>query len=476
MNRISRRDFLKKASASGIGIGIDALFGCWVDVASAQMVRPNAKRRGKMFEVGEGVVDITPPLGIELAGFHRAQGNERVITGIRQSPNIRALTLRLKDVQAAIVSLDICGVSLDFTKRVQNQVEKQVGIPAGNVRICATHTHSMPTFRYFRQWGAVSEEYMGSVEERIVQAVELAEKDLAPADMYAGKARVVNGNFNRTSETWKTDEEFTEESTDDERWLDTMLHVLHFRRGESKQDLLWYHFSAHPVCYTDENAGPDWPGLVAERVKVKDELAPSFLQGHCGDVNPGGGAPWLGEPEDTAEAICMALRHAIEQANPVKVDDIRLISMDVEVPLDIALLKEQLAQYREDPSKCAGGEWVDAGFAEDWFESASKWDLQKTSYPAPISAMKLGEVGFLFHPAELYSYYGLDVRCDSPFDNTLVVAYTDDFIGYLPDPNAYEAKEYAAVVVPKICDLPAFTPAAAQVLTAAAKELLQRAV
>ena len=68
---------------------------------------------------------------------------------------------------------------------------------------------------------------------------------------------------------------------------------------------------------------------------------------------------------------------------------------------------------------------------KDWFESASKWDVAKTSYRAPVSAMRLGEVGLVFHPAELFSYHGLAIRRDSPFANTLVVGYTNDFIGYV---------------------------------------------
>lgn len=429
-----------------------------------------------MLEAGEGFLDITPPLGIELAGFHRTGGNERVITGIRHPSFTRALVLKLKDMRVAIVSLEVCGISHDFAKRVQGRVAKRVGIPAENVRVCATHTHSMPTFRYFRQWGAVPKEYMKLVEERTVQAVELAKKELAPADLYIGKERVIGGNFNRTSTEWKTDKEFTKDSTDNERWLDTMLHVLYFRRKESQRNLLWYHFSAHPVCYTDGNAGSDWPGIVEDQVKKRDGLVPAFLQGHCGDVNPGGGEPWLGKPEDVSEAIYKALHHAQNHANMVKVENIKLVNTNVEIPLDIALLKDQLSLYREALSECTKGEWVDAGFAKDWFQSLSKWDFNKTSYVAPLCAMRLGEVGFLFHPAELYSYYGLEIRRDSPFENTLVVGYTDDLIGYLPDPNAYKSGEYAAIVVPKILDLPPFTPEAARKLTAKAKELLQKVI
>ncbi len=90
--------------------------------------------------------------------------------------------------------------------------------------------------------------------------------------------------------------------------------------------------------------------------------------------------------------------------------------------------------------------------------------------------MQLGDVGLVFHPAELYSCYGLTIRRDSPLADTLVVGYTDDIIGYLPDPNAYKAGEYSAITVPKILDLPPFTPTAARALTAASIEMLNKLV
>ena len=80
----------------------------------------------------------------------------------------------------------------------------------------------------------------------------------------------------------------------------------------------------------------------------------------------------------------------------------------------------------------------------------------------------------LFHGAELYSYYGLKIRLDSPFPATLAVGYTDDLIGYLPDSNAYKAREYAAIVVPKILDFAPFTPHAAVEFTAAATAMLKK--
>src|SRR5437879_4244428 len=135
-----------------------------------------------MLEAGEGVADITPPLGIELAGFHRPKDKERVITGIRQPCQARALALRVNKALVALISLDVCGFPRELAQRVQRQTARRTGIPAANVHLCATHTHSAPTLRFFRQWGAVSKPYKELVEQRAVQAVELAKKDLSEAD------------------------------------------------------------------------------------------------------------------------------------------------------------------------------------------------------------------------------------------------------------------------------------------------------
>ena len=429
----------------------------------------------RILRVGEGVTDITPPPGTELAGFHKPPGQERRSTGVRQPASARALFLSARGGDFAIVSLDVCGVSREFCRGVKEEIARRSSIPPDNVRIAASHTHSMPTLRYFRQWGRLPEDYARTVAGRIVEAVDLARKDLAPAELRIGKERVSGGNFNRTSKrSWKTDDLFTRESTDDERWLDTTLHALHFVRKDGHRSLVWYQFSAHPVCYTDGSAGPDWPGLVAEMVRKEQGLSPSFLQGHCGDVNPGTGDPYLGNPERVAEAVATALRKAIEKARPVRVDGIRKGSVEFQAPLDLEKHRGQLERYRKAPETCTGGEWVDAGFAREWFEVASKWDLERSTHGTPISALGLGDVGLLFHPGELYSYYGLAIRHASPFADTLVVGYADDLIGYVPDPKAYEAGEYAAIVVPKIMDLPPFRSDVGRKLTATALELLSR--
>ena len=426
------------------------------------------------FEAGEGIADITPPLGVELAGFHKPIGQERRCTGVRQTCSVRALMLRLDKTETMIVALDLLGTSAKVAEILKRQISRKTGVSDKNIRICSTHSHSTPALMFLRQWGALSPDYQKLVERRTVEAAAAAKADLASADLYFGQDRVQGGNFNRTTKTWKTDTEFTKDSTDSERWLDTMLHALYFQREKPKRNLLWYQFSAHAVCFNDTQAGPDWPGLVMNKMQARDDLQPGFLQGHCGDVNPGEGTPNLGDPEKVSEAVYRALHHATNHSELIMVDQMRIIADKIELPLDIGRLQSELATYEKDPAACTRGEWVDAPFAKDWHEDLKKWSPRKKTYSAPFSAMRLGEVAFLFHPGELYSYYGLAIQRDSPFLKTIVVGYCDDLVGYIPDPTAYEKKEYAAIVVPKLTGLPAFKPEVGRELTQAASNLLRR--
>ncbi len=423
--------------------------------------------------IGQAVVDTTPPLGIELAGFHKPPGQERRITGIRQETAARALVLRINDQLVAIVALDILTLSARFAEQVQQRVAKRTGIPATNVRVCATHSHSTPTFTFLRQWGAVPEEYQEQVCGFAVDAVEQAQQDLSAAQLHLGKSKVEGGSFNRTTPTWKTEQAFDDQSTNADRWLDTTLHLLRFVRA-GKPDVLWYHFACHPVCYQDGLAGPDWVGLVAKQIQAKHGVTPGYLQGHAGDVNPGDGKIWIGKAEPTAEAITLGIDNALAASQPITTDELQIVSEPFAIPLDIELLQSQLQTYREHPEQYTSGEWVDARFSKAWYASANTWDLNTTTHPTPMSALRLGDLAILFHSSELYSFYGLEIQRRSPFEHTVVVGYADDSVGYLADPTAYQNKEYAAVTVPRILDLPPFTPTAAAHLSQHAVQLLEK--
>ena len=70
--RLPRRAFLKMAASTAAGGAFGFPVAAGVEGSSGNL------------RAGEGVVDITPPLGIEMGGFHRPPGKERRIRSIRQ--------------------------------------------------------------------------------------------------------------------------------------------------------------------------------------------------------------------------------------------------------------------------------------------------------------------------------------------------------------------------------------------------------
>src|ERR1051325_2701702 len=129
-----------------------------------------------MLLAGEGRADITPANGTVLAGFHYPPGKDRAVTAIRQEPKTRALALRVKDTSAMFLSVEVTSLSREFAQEVRQRVEKATGVPAANVRVCATHTHSMPGLRSFLQWGSVPEDFRKLVSDRAVLAAVAAKK------------------------------------------------------------------------------------------------------------------------------------------------------------------------------------------------------------------------------------------------------------------------------------------------------------
>jgi len=420
---------------------------------------------------GETTIDITPPLGVELAGYHRAPGQERRAGFIRQPTEGRILVLRSGGVTLAVISLELCAVSKEFTQRIRTACLMRYEIPPSNLHVCATHTHSMPTFRPFRQWGGIPTQYMAEVEHRVVEGVGKALEDLRPAMLRVGKAQASGASFNRTSAKYRTDLEFGPEATPDDRWLDTLLQALIIQRQGSEFPLLWYHFSAHPVCYADDGAGPDWPGLVADEIRKKLGVRPAFLQGHAGDVNPGGGQPWRGDPHQVTDAIVRALEEAVAKANPVQGTPLRSAVTCCLLPLNLELYQGWLDEFSKNPEGCSKGHWVNQYFAKAWYEDQVKQPWKDPELKVELGLARVGQLTFIFHPAELYSYYGISIRTNSPTPHTLVVGYANDIIGYLPDLQAFVAGEYGAITVPKILDLPPFRPEAAQMLAFRAIEL-----
>ena len=68
----------------------------------------------QQFLVGASMVEITPPLGLRMDGYMARTGTS---TGIHDPLMATALVLEFEDQRAALITLDVMGVSSSFHGR-----------------------------------------------------------------------------------------------------------------------------------------------------------------------------------------------------------------------------------------------------------------------------------------------------------------------------------------------------------------------
>ena len=148
-------------------------------------------------KVGTAKVNITPPLGGNMAGYAaRVQGSEAVADELYT----KALVFDDGDTQAAIITNDLVGLEATFVDRVRITIEKTTGIPAGHVMISCSHTHFGPEVRESRATSAdnpADDVYVDILAQKLTTVARLAQQDVGAAQIGAGKGMADGVSYNR---------------------------------------------------------------------------------------------------------------------------------------------------------------------------------------------------------------------------------------------------------------------------------------
>lgn len=132
---------------------------------------------------GVGRANLTPAIGAWLVGFRgRASG----CTAIHDDLYATALVLASGDEKIAIVSCDLIAVHPQVVAEVRELVRSTTGIPARNVMLCCSHTHSGPPGYAAEGSRAIDRAYAAYLPFRLAGAVRLANDNLRPARLGHG--------------------------------------------------------------------------------------------------------------------------------------------------------------------------------------------------------------------------------------------------------------------------------------------------
>lgn len=210
------------------------------------------------FRAGAAKVDITP------ATLPKSS------EGILDRIYARAIVIDNGVARAALVSADTGMLGEQVWKTVSERVEKELGIPARNLVMSPTHTHSA---------------FAGSADQ-IFEAVKAAGANLQPARIgYGTGVSYINVNRNiidrRTNKWW--------EGPNYEGPSDKTVAVIKFETTAGDPIAVYYNYACHAVVTgnTDMISG-DYPGAASRYIEdsFDDRMVALFSAGAQGDQNP----------------------------------------------------------------------------------------------------------------------------------------------------------------------------------------------
>ena len=120
-------------------------------------MRNKAERKAINMRAGFGRAEITPPLGVELAGFGYYLG--RKCESVRDPLYARAVLIEDGKEKMLLVSCDVLGLSRRIADRILEEAG-ELGISRDHVLIVSVHTHTGPAVIYHLGCGETDEDYL----------------------------------------------------------------------------------------------------------------------------------------------------------------------------------------------------------------------------------------------------------------------------------------------------------------------------
>lgn len=236
-------------------------------------------------KVGFSRVNITPMLGITMAGYYET----RYAEGVLDDLELTALAVSDSDTTALLISMDIVRVARELALTLKKEISDACGVPADCIYLHAIHTHTGPTPMPSSKDPLVPE-YLQFLARRAVAASKAALEDLkqsrmgwavgtAPNVAFIRRFRMKDGSIqtNPGINNPQIDAPIGE--------VDRRVNLLRFDR-EGGKTLVLVNFGNHPDTIGGNRFSADWPGFMRRTVEqALPECNCVFFNGIEGDVN-----------------------------------------------------------------------------------------------------------------------------------------------------------------------------------------------
>ena len=372
---------------------------------------------------GYGKSELTPPLGVELAGYGYYLG--RCAESVRDPLYARALLLEEGSTRVLMINCDLLGLSRAVCEKVFVYAAA-LGIAREHVLITSIHTHTGPCIKYHEGCGFVNDAYVATVAPRICQAVDAAFADLDEVTNLEYVCAPFDGDhiYNRTIENGP---------------VDRYVRGFRFTR-ENKLPIAAVSAACHGVFRGRVTAvSADFAGEVC-RLLDQQEMQSIYLNGLCGDIDP--------TKQDDALLDSFAQLVA-DRFNQPRISIEPSLSAGT-LPFTLQLMPvttEDIHEAAKQAVLSAGGEHMPAArVALIWErEMMEKFDHLNTQEEITAKYILLGGVPIIALPFEGFTQIGMEIRQLCGRQDALVLGCAEELLGYLPTRDDITRGTYAAL-------------------------------
>ena len=386
-------------------------------VAGAAAFRPMAGAAD--WRVGLASVDITPPAGLWMAGY---AARKEPAQGAVQPLHAKAIVLEdLLRRRAAIVTLDLLGLTAPVVDRISSAVRSRYGLERKDLVLCSSHTHSGPVVNdqlavaydlTSAQWDAVRASTR-HIEERIVAVVGQALDARQPARLRSAQGTAGFGANRRAA--------FGPNGP-----VDPAVPVLSVERPDKTLVGIVFGYACHnttlPAGFVRYHG--DYAGVAQAELERRHPGATALFVAGCGaDANPSPRGT-LDLAEQHGRSLALAVDHALSRA------------VEVRGELRTAFSTVTLA-YAPAPGAV---EWKRRLESENVYvrrhaalmlQTITLEGHTRATEEAPLHVLRIGNLSFVAISGEVVADYALAVK-RAHGESTWVAGCTDAVFGYLP--------------------------------------------
>lgn len=263
-----------------------------VTLSSAGLCLVQAREAGKgSAAAGWAEVEITPPVGIALAG--RGWGDDRLAQSVLDPLYAQVLFLRdSKGTGFVLASFDLIGLPHDLSDRIRLRMVHELGVDWSLVVLNSSHTHSGPFILRSLKAGVgpppqVEIDYGKALEEKMVAATRAAAKALQPVavEVFQGTSQI---GINRRGKSPAGQRGIFPDAHGP---FDEKVWVMRLTPKNGGAPAVVFSCACHPVIvygYAGGAISADFPG--AARGLLRESLGPKahaqFVQGFAGNIRP----------------------------------------------------------------------------------------------------------------------------------------------------------------------------------------------